>query len=1188
MAEAALLGLATNAAMAMGQLLKARAIDEMKLAWGLKDELEKLQTKFSDLQPFLMDVGSAKHADQRTQVTAWLQKVKDAAYCADDIMDDYAYELLRRELEQNKRFKKKFRDFFSRHNPFIFRVKMSHKVSNALAIFDDLESKAKNIGLKQVDMTRDGIAGTWTDNYDEDDEEKLLEMLCHPSNQERQISTIAIIGIGGLGKTTFARRLHDEKVHDHFEKRLWISVSEPFVIKTILNEMVESVTSKKEVLDNVDTIIKRLQEKLKKKKYLLVLDDVWCTDQELWSSLKNALQRIGGLQGSVILITTRINEVATRSGAVHRHFLKGLSEDESWNLLKQKAFTDGTSPNISILEEVGRRIVNKCEGVPLAIKAIGAILQSKQYPREWEAIENSDVWDLPQSDQNQILPSLRLSFNHLPSPAMKQCFAYCAVFLKNYNLEKDELVDIWLAQGFLHGSEKRNLTMEEVGEEYVKVLHNYSLFQEVVEEDDDDDDDDDTRYKMHDLVHDLAVDVSGKEVLFWKSKDQEIDNCRHLVLTDAAVVEAVSQLPITNTLRKLRTISGGLPPNVLAYAKYLRTLTVDACEIKEVPSSIGLLKHLRFLSLSYNPIETLPDTIGKLYLLQTLRLLGCDSMKVLPTAVYRLVKLIHIPTTTSMHASRGLQQLAELQTLPHLALSSDDDKWSIDELETLNKLRGEIHISGLEHVKTKEKARKADLAGKTNVSKLILVWAKKREELTTGSYDEDVLDGLQPHPNITSLELRNFYGLMFPSWMMRMAVISKDGSSPTPLNNITSLKLRSCRRCQTLPKLGQLPCLKYLTLSKLNIECIENDFYGVPQYQSNSSVKHASFPSLMKLEISKCHSLKTWVPPPSGEATNVFPCLEVLRVTNCPELETMPALDFQSLKKLKLRNVGIQSFSVGSPKVNLMLETLEISLCKKLVSLPSELRSSASLKTMKVTDCPDLTSLPDDLFYGLTSLNDLCISRCEALNNIPTSLEGCTSLTTLRIEDCPSINGPLPDFSKLQNLEELYKNGNPIELMISMMKAVEHLPCLTTLEIGRFKDEEEQEKYFSNVTPIQRNQSITDLYLEGNPNIESLPEQLKLLTGIKVLAIRNFDDLAELHIWVAHLSSLEELWLGRCSNLKHLPSKEVFLQMTRLRELHIWECPILAESCGNVDAPDWSKISHIPFVEMDDVPVQNL
>ncbi|KAH9626091.1 hypothetical protein KSS87_012426 [Heliosperma pusillum] len=218
MAEAILLDVATNSAMAVGQLIMARGVDEMKLAWGLKDELEKLKTKFSELQPFLQDVANAKHADKRIQVNDWLQKVKDAAYFADDIMDDYAYEILRRELEQNKKFKKQFRAFFTRHNPIIFRIKMSHKVRDAIAMFDELDSKAQSIGLKQVDMTRDGMTGTWADNNDgsinlsqarqhaaadatefvgrTEDEEQLLEMLCHPSNQERQISAIAIVGLG--------------------------------------------------------------------------------------------------------------------------------------------------------------------------------------------------------------------------------------------------------------------------------------------------------------------------------------------------------------------------------------------------------------------------------------------------------------------------------------------------------------------------------------------------------------------------------------------------------------------------------------------------------------------------------------------------------------------------------------------------------------------------------------------------------------------------------------------------------------------------------------------------------------------------------------------------------------------------------------------------------------------------------
>ncbi|XP_074279445.1 putative disease resistance protein RGA3 isoform X2 [Silene latifolia] len=1188
----------------MGQLLMDRTIEEMKLMWGLKDELEKLKTKFWNLQLFLKDIGSAKHADKRGQVNDWVLKVKDAAYVADDIMDDYDYEIIRREREKKKEFVKKFRAFFSRNNnPIVFRIRMSHRVRDALAMFDELDKNAKNMGLKQLQIT-----GTSTNNDEgsdrlsqarqhaaanpnefvgrEDEMEKLIEIMCSPSNEEAHISTVAILGLGGLGKTTFARCIYDSRDIDaHFEKKLWISVSDNFNIPRILNEMLEYVTSKKGDLSNIDAIINKLQEKLKNKKYLLVLDDVWCKDQELWSSLKNALQRIGGLPGCLILITTRLIEVTTRSRAVYTHLLRELSEVEGWALLKQRVSVGGTSPKFSILEEIGKKIVEKCKGVPLAIKAIGGILQSMQLPSEWELIEKSEIWALPQNDENQILPSLRLTFDHLPYPSLKQCFTYCAAFCpRGCVMKKDVLVCIWLAQGFLHGSEIKNLTMEEIGEKYLKVLLNYSLLDEVKEGA--------PGYKMHDLVYDLAVDVCGKDLLLWKPEDrQKIDSCRHLVI-DKKDVEALSNIPITKTLRKLRTISNGLPHNVLTHAKYLRTLSVDDCDIKELPSSIGLLIHLRFLSLSNNPIETLPDSIGKLYLLQTLRLLDCSDMLLLPPILYRLTNLIHVPTTTLMVACRGLRELTNLHTLPHLALGDDEDGWSIDELGGLHKLMGEIHISGLEHVKTKENARKADLAGKAKVSNITLDW-NYRVGISGGSYDEDVLDadvldGLQPHPNITSLELRNFFGLMFPSWLMRMAVVS-EGGSPSPLKNLTSLKLLNCIRCERLPTLGHLPCLKYLYLSGLKVESIGSDFYGVPLNESNNKVHRVSFPSLTELEISEFDSLKTWVLPSTGEETIVFPFLDVIRLIYCPELETIPALDyFQSLKTLELHKVGIKSLDITkhrpssmlSPKVNLKLETLEIDECEKLVSLPSELQFVASLKTVKVADCHALTSLPNDLFNGLTSLSELSIRRCEALSNIPTSLEKCVSLATLGIEDCPSIKGPTPDFSKLKGLKRLFKPGNSIELMISMLKAVEHLPNLTFLRIGGFSDEEEQELYFSDVTPIQQNQSLRELHLEGSPNIKSLPEQLQLLTQIKSLDIWNFDDLEELPEWVGRLSSLEELCLRGCKKLKEIPSKEVFLQMTRLRELRIWGCPILAESCVKDDGSDWNKISHIPFIHI--------
>ncbi|XP_074279377.1 putative disease resistance protein RGA3 isoform X2 [Silene latifolia] len=1410
-------------------MLMDRTIEEMQLMWGLKDELEKLKTKFSNLQLFLKDMGSAKHADKRGQVNDWVLKVKDAAYVADDIIDDYDYEIIRREHEQKERFVKQFKDFFTRNNSIVFRIRMSRRVRDALAMFDELDKNAQNMGLKQLQITADGIAGTSANNDEgsdilsearrhasanaaefvgrNDEMKKLIEIMCSPSNEEAHISTVAIRGIGGLGKTTFARCLYDSKdIEAHFEKKLWITVSDNFTILRILNEMLEYVTSNKGNLSNIDAIINKLQENLKNKKYLLVLDDVWCDNQELWSSLKNALQRIGGLPGCLILITTRLIEVTTGSQAVYTHSLRELSEGEGWALLKQRALVGVTYPNISEFEEIGKRIVEKCKGVPLAIKAIGGILQSKQLPSEWELIEKSEIWDLPQNDENQILPSLRLTFDHLPYPSLKQCFAYCPAFCPRGSLmEKDELVDIWLAQGFLDGSEIKSLTMEEIGEKYLMVLLNYSLLDEVKEVDDRDYilarlallETRSSRYKMHDLVYDLAVDVSGKDLLFWKLNGrQKIDSCRHLVI-DKKDIEALSNIPITKTLMKLRTISNGLPHNVLAHAKYLHTLSVDGCKIKELPSSIGLLTHLRFLSLSDNPIKTLPDSIRKLYLLQTLRLLKCYNMEVLPAILYRLTNLIHIPTTSSMLASRGLQELTNLHTLPRLSLGDDEDGWSIDELGGLHKLMGEIHISGLERVKTKENARKADLAGKAKVSSITLDWVRNRDEISGGSFDEDVLDGLQPHPNITSLELRHFFGLMFPSWMMRMAVVSEGGSSSL-LKNLTSLKLLNCSRCQRLPTLGHLPCLKYLVLRRLKVESIGNDFYGAPLNQSNNKVHRVSFPSLTELEISEFYSLKTWVLPstgeetivfplldvirliycpeletipaldyfqslktlklykvgirsleitkqnpssmlspevnlkletleisyceklvsiprelqfdaplktmivrdcpaltslsnlfigrcekraslatftiegrtpdfnnrsvnhvsfpslielqitgctalktcvlsPSADATNVFPRLEVLQVRDCPELETLPTLNFQSLKKVEIINLGIRSFSIASPTANMKLEILEIYKCEKLVSLPSELQFAASLKNLTVSDCPALTSFPNDLFHGLASLSELCIwtceklvslpselqlaaslkdifvsgcpaltslpndlfnglaalsvlsiCGCEALSNIPTSLEKCVSLETLIILDCPSIKGPTPDFSKLKGLNTIFKAGNSIKLMISLLKAVQHLPNLTTLRIAGFNDEEEQELYYSDVSPIQQNQSLRELFFKGSPNIKSLPQQLQLLTQIKSLWILDFDDLEELPEWVGRLSSLEELRLIRCEKLKDIPSKEVFLQMTRLRELRISDCPILAESCVKDVGSDWTKISHIPFIKINDEVIQNM
>ncbi|KAL2893112.1 putative disease resistance protein RGA3 [Bienertia sinuspersici] len=232
----------------------------------------------------------------------------------------------------------------------------------------------------------------------------------------------------GLGKTTLARHLYEHKADEgpFSGQKVWICLSENFDVVRLLKEMVESITKTPCELKNTGAIIGKLEENLKGKKLFLVLDDVWNNDKHLWDSLKSQLQSIGVLAGSVILITTRSNDVAKKACASDLHKLKGLWKEDGWALLKQLVSFD------SSFDDVGRRILDKCKGVPLAIKAIGGILQLMENHSDWYQIEKSKVWEIQHhDDDNYIMSSLLLSYNHFKYVSLKQCFALCAIFPKD-------------------------------------------------------------------------------------------------------------------------------------------------------------------------------------------------------------------------------------------------------------------------------------------------------------------------------------------------------------------------------------------------------------------------------------------------------------------------------------------------------------------------------------------------------------------------------------------------------------------------------------------------------------------------------------------------------------------------------------------------------------------------------------
>ena len=233
-------------------------------------------------------------------------------------------------------------------------------------------------------------------------------------------------------------------------------------------------------------------------KFLLVLDDVWNEDQNQWKALQTPLKYWA--KGSKILITTRTNKVASTIESNNIHGLKQLQEDHIWQVFAKHGFQDDNSKSNSMLEEIGMKIAEKCQGLPLARETVGGILQSKSSLSEWEDVLSNNIWYLPIED-NKIIPALLLSYYHLPS-YLKRCFAYCALFSKDYIFNKEYLIFLWMSENFLQCSQQSK-SPEEVGEQYFNDLLSRSFFRQSISCSP-------KFFVMHDLLNDLAKYVSGE------------------------------------------------------------------------------------------------------------------------------------------------------------------------------------------------------------------------------------------------------------------------------------------------------------------------------------------------------------------------------------------------------------------------------------------------------------------------------------------------------------------------------------------------------------------------------------------------------------------------------------------------------------------------------------------------------
>ncbi|CDP08105.1 unnamed protein product [Coffea canephora] len=956
--------------------------EEINIVWGVKEDLESLARNLEMIQALLVDA-ECQHTSKEA-VDLWLKWLRDVSFKAEYLLDELAYEVLRNKLKKRKQ----------------------DQIKNMNLSIEKVYQEAKRIGLSPVEIgnmsnnPRSDPSSTTHPFVDDssivgrsEEVNEIVKSLTSSEKDGNKLSVIGIVGMAGLGKTTIAQLVYkNEKVLRHFDHKLWIHVSEDFNVERLLNKMVESLTGTNSNLTVIEAIVRKLNEVIKTKRFLLVLDDVWNQDAKKWDGMRDCLRGIGASDESRIIVTTRNATVVSIMQASFTCQLGTLSDGDSWELFKKIAFGHGCAAvKTPELINIGRKIVAKCGGVPLAVTAIGGLLYFKKDEREWSKIENNETWAAMEEAGRRVISAIKLSYDHLPSLSLKQCLSYCTIVGKGGVETVESMIQLWMAQGLLNPSKGSDLEMEDVGSNYMSILLRTSLLQ-VSEKDGFGRT---IKFTIHDLVYDF-VEEAAKESIF--------------------LVPSVERRTGRESLLKPRTLilSDGLAHDLPNVRKSLRVLRVDDEDVKELPTTIGKLNLLRYLDISRTSITELPNLITRLYNLQTMKL---SNLQQLPKNFGNLANLRHLYIGKDGIINGkpcllpDIGQLNSLQTLPFFYVSQDKG-CQIDQLGHLRNLRSNLKIFDLQNVSNQEEAKKAKISTKINLDSLELHWDTSTRD---GSTDEDVLKGLEPHPNLKGFTMENFMGRSLPSWMLTT-------SHPLVFRNLEKIVLRNFNKCQQIPPLWHLPHLNIVNIIGMkSVNCIDTDFFG-------DAV--VSFPALKELILEDMPDLKEWsglmCHDSSHSLVKIFPSLEILRVELCPKLVSLPD--------------GVASLVV-----------LAVLNCPSLVSIP-DIHSLRSLIALNLRGCDNLRSLPSgmenkEFQHPFASLRSLRLFGWQAVTSLPEQIQHLSNLIFLLIAYFDGIVA-LPEFlGSIHSLEELYIVDCQNLLYLPSAEAVRRLTKLRKLAI---------------------------------------------------------------------------------------------------------------------------------------------